>query len=60
VKLLVCSVFEKPRTQLDAFEAKVHRLFADDLHDIDVTSVKADYQVPMTKSSKRLGMEFDP
>ena len=44
-KLMVCHVFEKPAEKLNGYEAKVNRLFADDLDVIDPTTVKAEYQL---------------
>lgn len=44
-KLMVCHVFEKPAEQLNAFEAKINALFANDLEKIDASSAKAEYQL---------------
>ena len=44
-KLMVCHVFEKPAEQLNAFEAKINKLFAADLQKIDAASAKAEYQL---------------
>ena len=44
-KLLVCHVFEKPAEKLNEYERKVNNLFADDLTEIDPTTVKAEYQL---------------
>jgi hypothetical protein len=42
---MVCHVFEKPADQLNAFETKINKLFADDLEKIDASSAKAEYQL---------------
>ena len=44
-KLMVCHVFEKPVEQLNAFEVKINKLFANDLEKIDASSAKAEYQL---------------
>ena len=45
VKLLVCHVFERPTEKLNDYELKVNHLFADDITEIDPTTVKAEYQL---------------
>ena len=44
-KVMVCHVFEKPVETLNPFEAKINKLFANDLEKIDVASAKAEYQL---------------
>jgi len=44
-KLMVCHVFEKPAEQLNSFEKKINKLFANDLDKIESQSPQAQYQL---------------
>ena len=54
-KLMVCHVFEKPVEALNPFEAKINKLFANDLEKIDAASARAEYQLAAYVGSLRQG-----
>jgi hypothetical protein len=54
-KLMVCHVFEKPVEQLNSFEKKINKLFANDIQKIESTGAKAQYQLAAYVGSLRQG-----